>query len=146
MSKLKLILALSGALLLAGIAPGTADDASFAGSASATIQATAHVAPSIGLARAELIGSTSIDELQRFESKSHLYWLYYPRVDGIQIRVQGAGQSLIEGRLKDTDPAELGFRVLTEHGYASLVDLTGLEQVAGETAAPMTITLVYTDN
>jgi hypothetical protein len=146
MPKLKIILALSGTLILAGIAPGTADDASWSGRASATIQATAHVAPSIGLADANLIETAPIDRFTQLEPASHLFWLYYPKVDGIQIRVQCGEESTIECGLKDADPEVLGIRVLTEHGYASLVDFSSLGLLSDEGSGPTTITLVYTDN
>jgi len=146
MLKLKILVALSGALVLAGMAPLTASDASLFGSASATIQATARVAPSIGLAEAGMIDVTPTDDVTELVPGSHLFWLYYPKVDGIQIRVQCGDESLIDCGLKNADPVESGVLVLTEYGYASLVDFGDFGRSRSEVSEPLTVTLVYTDN
>ena len=146
MSEFKLLIALGGALFLAGMAPLTADDATWSGGASATIQATAYVSPAIGMTDAEFVNSTPVDPTEQFLPGSHRYWLYYPRPGGLQIKIECGEVSLIDCGLKDSESSELGLRVLTEYAYASLVDLGSVERGDGTEVEPLTITVIYTDN
>jgi hypothetical protein len=146
MPKLKIILTLCGALALVGIGPEAADDASFSGQASASIRATAHVEPPLGLAEAKLIEATSVTDLEGCQQGSDRYWLYHPRVDGIQISVTCGEESMIACRLKDDSADKLSLRMITEHDFASLVDLSGLKTALDGQSNPATITLIYTDN
>jgi hypothetical protein len=145
MSETKLLIALGGALVLAGLAPLTADDATWSGQASATIQATAYVSPAIGMAAAEFVNSDPIASIERYRPGSHLYWLYYPRPDGLQVQIVCEGDSLVDCGLTDSESSAPGLQVLTRFRYASLVDFGSVEGADAEDA-PLTVTMIYTDN
>ena len=93
--------------------------------ASASIQATAHVEPHLGLTEA-----TGIDQLpgDSPDPGSHLFWLYHPSFDGVRVLIE-----------KDGPVAEPV--LLQEYDLVSLVAVS-----VADGAGPVTVTVVFTDN
>jgi hypothetical protein len=92
---------------------------------SASIQATAHVEAPLGLTEATGIDRSPGDSA---DSGSHLYWLYHPSLDGVQVLIEDDGSV--------TAPV-----LLQEYDLASLVALP-----VTDNAGSVTVTVVFTDN
>jgi len=108
--------------------------------ASASIQATAHVEPSLGLTEADMIESEPAIAAIGIEPGSHLFWLYSPKPSGVTISIEPLGEG------SKTIPKTTELQVLQEYQYASLVGLSR-ESVASEAAdGNVLITVIYTDN
>lgn len=104
-------------------APGCAAIA--ATQAEASIQATAHVEPPLGL-----VAATGIDpdSATAPEAGNHLFYLYHPRLEGVQFQTDPDGpvQQLI---------------LLRPYTLASLVTFA-----VPDGTGPVTVTVVFTDN
>ena len=108
--------------------------------ASTSIQATAHVEPSLGLAEAHMIESESTFVDLDIERGSHLFWLFCPNPSGIIVSIESLGEGT------QSIPKTTELKVLREYQYASLVGLSR-ESMASETAdSNVLITVIYTDN
>jgi hypothetical protein len=111
-----------------------------AGSAAASIQATAHVEPSLGLTEARMIESEPAMAALDLEPGSHLFWLYGPKPSGVTVSIESLmGES-------GANPETTELRVFQEYPYVSLVgldrELMAPEVVGGD----VLITIIYTDN
>jgi hypothetical protein len=93
--------------------------------ASASIQATAHVEPPLGLTEATGIDQSSGNSP---EPGNHLFWLYHPSLDGVRVLIGKDGSV--------TAPV-----VIQEYDLASLVALS-----FASGAGPVTVTVVCIDN
>jgi hypothetical protein len=117
---------------------------SFGRDVSASIQATAHVEASLGLVDAVVErGDPNYD----ITPVSHLYWLYYPRQDGVLLQLSHlspAGES--DFKSVSSEVVRLVPDILRQYPQVSLVDLSGTEAVAGGDTAALILTVIFTDN
>ena len=108
--------------------------------ASASIQATAHVEPSLGLAEAHMIESESTVAALDIERGSHLFWLFCPNPSGIIVSIESLGEE------SQSIPKTTELQVLQEYQYASLVGLSRESMVSETADGNVLITVIYTDN
>jgi hypothetical protein len=111
---------------------------------STSIQATAHVEASLGLVDAVIErGDINYD----ITPGSHLYWLYYPRQDGVLLQLSHPsrnGESCLTS--VSSEVVRLVPEVLRQYPQVSLVDLSGTEAVDGGDTASMVLTVIFTNN
>jgi hypothetical protein len=111
---------------------------------SATIQATAHVEASLGLVDAVIErGDINYD----ITPGSHLYWLYYPRQDGVLLQLSHPSRASESG-LTSVSSEVVRFlpEVLRQYPQVSLVDLSGTVAVSGGDTALIVLTVIFTNN
>ena len=115
--------------------------------ASAAIQATAQVAPTLGLTNVNSEVEEAWYVTDSHEPGSHLYWLYSPRPSGVTVQIKrlGAGSdnavSLPIDSWHDTE-----IKVLQHYYYAALVQFTDAPSGERSTAQQIAVTVIYTEN
>ena len=133
-------------LLLACLMAGSTVAGSVAREGSASIQATAQVMPALGMTEIEPNASVVFRTVKSPEPGSHLFWLYCPKLNGIQVQIdspKGLKASFDDPDGDRAEPARLQF--LTQYLYASLVKLEELPREP-DTSRLITITVLFTDN
>jgi len=114
------------------------------GESGAAIQATAYVEAPLGFADA-----TIEPEGRNYDSRpgSHLYWLYYPRHEGVLLQILRTSGNPEVGSLSSSSIlARFNPEILREYPQAALVDLGGVTACDGAEVADVTLTLIFTDN
>jgi hypothetical protein len=111
---------------------------------SASIQATAHVEGSLGLVDAVVERD---DPNYNIVPGSHLYWLYYPRQDGVLLQLSHPSRTGESGlKPVSSEVVRLVPDILRQYPQVSLVDLSGTAAVAGGDTALMVLTVIFTNN
>ena len=110
-----------------------------ASQASASIRATAHVEPSLGLTDAISLNSEYLDLPASIQADGNLFWLYSVEPSGVMVEVE----ELKPGTTSRIDSG--GLEILDEHCYTSLVRVGALSGDRAE-AGKITITVICTDN
>ncbi len=111
---------------------------------SASIQAVAHVEASLGMVDAVVERGTRNDDIT---PGSHLYWLYYPRAEGVLIQM--SHPTLAD---KDNNPSSVSEIVRVEpdvlqiYPQVSLVDLCETTRACEGDSTALTLTLIFTNN
>jgi hypothetical protein len=111
--------------------------------ASAAIQATARVEPSLGMVESGSIELTSPEGLVDYPEGSRLFWLYHPEQEGLRIQIQDESSELccvLQSGSTAAGASAVG--VSEDCAFASLVDLDQLT----ETGSSITVTLIYVNN
>jgi hypothetical protein len=110
----------------------------------AAIQATAYVEAPLGLIDAEIEpAGRNLNTLPG----SHLYWLYFPRHEGVLLQIARSSRVQAADSLSSAHLiARLLPEVLREYPQAALVDLGCATADGGADDAAVTLTLIFTDN
>ena len=107
---------------------------------SSSIQATAHVAPSLGLTEVQSLESEPPIATLDFEPGSHLFWLYCPGLSGVTVSIEP-----LRGESRAI-PETAGLHFLQEYRYASLVGLSHELIAPDDDTEGILVTIIYTDN
>jgi len=110
--------------------------------ASAAIQATAHVEAPLGLTEQS---TCDVAFEPGSEPGEHLFWLYYPRPEGVRIQIETSGG--VPGSVDRTVSARtVEPNILLEYPLAALVDLAEYTRAPENGTTSVTVTVVFTDN
>ena len=128
-------------LIIASVA-GSGSTGTVRAENTASIQAVAHVEPSLGLITAD---GEKGERNSDIVPGSHLYWLYYPRHEGVQLQMS---RPLLDNEAdcgsSVSDLICLVPEVLREYPQVSLVSLSDSAGKGDSTA--LTLTLIFTNN
>jgi hypothetical protein len=129
-------------LLLTASIPGLCRVLSARAENAASIQATAHIEAPLGLT--ETVEDTCPERLG-IEPGSHLYWLYYPREEGVVLQLSRSSRHA-DGRTTSSDVVRLYPEMLRIYPQAALVNLDGADMAVDGDSAFATLTVIFANN
>ena len=128
-------------LLLVPIA-GFCLAASAGAESAASIQVTAHVEAPLGMA--EMIDSSATGPSTPAPG-SHLYWLYFPREEGVVLQLSRSPRNA-HSVASSADLVRIYPKMLRVYPQAALVSLNGADRSIDGDSTSVTLTVIFTNN